>query len=364
MWIALSIIVTICLGVIIFIHTPRFGSTPKGERKEKIRQSPNYRDGEFRNLNPTPQFTSDKSSLSVFKDMLFKKKDERLRPKENIPTVKTDLLNLDRTKDLLVWMGHSSYFMQINGKRILVDPVLSKAASPVWFVNKAFEGTLIYEPDDIPAIDYLIITHDHWDHLDYPTVKALRTRVANVICPLGVGEHFERWKYNVNLITEMDWEDKVTPEPGMNIWCLPSRHFSGRSLKPKQSLWASFMVRTGGKNIFIGGDGGYDTHFKRIGAQFGTVDLAMLENGQYNQNWKYIHMLPEEVLQAGRDLNARMVFPVHNSKYALADHPWDEPLRKVYELHTGEFILWTPMIGQEIDLNNPGLFAPWWENVR
>lgn len=193
--------VTVITGVA-FVNQASFGRLPRGERLERIKRSPHYRDGEFRNLHPTELMTSDKGRFRTMWDFLFSKK-EGLYPDQPIPAVKTDLKKLNAGDNLMVWFGHSSYLLQLDGKRILVDPVFCKA-SPVSFVNKPFPGTDIYKPEDMPAIDYLIITHDHWDHLDYQTVRQLKERVGKVVCPLGVGEHFEYWGFDRERLVELD----------------------------------------------------------------------------------------------------------------------------------------------------------------
>ncbi len=364
MIVALSIIMLLVVIVFIFLHQAKFGRTPTGERKERILNSPNYYDGKFQNQNHTPQFTGDKGVFALMSD-LFLGKFERLKPIGEIPFVKTDLLNLDSEQNILVWFGHSSYFIQIDGKRILVDPVLSGAASPISFVNKPFNGSNFYQAEDIPSIDYLVITHDHWDHLDYSTILSLKDRISKIISGLGVGEHFERWGFEKNKIIELDWSDSTTLSNGFSLYCLPARHFSGRGLSPNQSLWVSFLLQTPTMSIYIGGDGGYDTHFAEIGKQFGKIDLAILENGQYNAEWRYIHMMPEEVVQATKDLNAKALLPVHSSKYALAKHPWDEPLRKVFQAGLEEnYRTLTPMIGELIHLkDSTQQFSEWWVDL-
>ncbi|MDR2410976.1 MAG: MBL fold metallo-hydrolase [Bacteroidales bacterium] len=364
MWIIFLIIAIIIVGVIIFIHQPKFGSTPKGERKERIEHSPNYRDGKFQNLSHTPQIILDEGLFTALTDFFFTKTERK--PEKPIPADKIDLYSLDIKEDILVWFGHSSCFVQLKGKRILIDPVFSQAASPLFFINKPFKGTDIYSATDIPDIDYLIITHDHWDHLDYPTIKTLKSRIKQVICPLGAGAHFERWRFNKENIIEMDWEEKAVLSPEFELYCLPARHFSGRGFNLKQSLWASFLLKTSDFTLYIGGDGGYDTHFADIGNRFGEIDLALLENGQYNEKWRYIHMLPEQTLKAGKDLRAKTVFPVHNSKFALGQHAWDEPLRTLTQLHhDNDFRLITPKIGQIVYLKDTlQLFEHWWEEEK
>lgn len=365
MIVALSIILLLVVLVFVFLHQAKFGRTPTGERKERILNSPNYYDGKFQNQNYTPQFTGDKGVFALMSDLFFGKF-ERLKPIDEIPFVKTDLLNLDSEQNILVWFGHSSYFIQIDGKRILVDPVLGDAASPVPFVNKPFYGSNFYQAEDIPSVDYLIITHDHWDHLDYPTVMSLKDRISKIICGLGVGEHFESWKFEKSKIIEMDWNDSVTLTDGFSCFCLPARHFSGRGLSPNQSLWASFLLQTPTMNIYLGGDSGYDKHFAEIGKQFEEIDLVILENGQYNTEWRYIHMMPEDVVQATKDLNAVALLPVHSSKFSLAKHPWDEPLRTVLQLTRKEsFRTLTPMIGEVVLLkDSTQQFSEWWVDLN
>lgn len=333
-----------------FMNQPSFGRLPRGERLERIRRSAHYRDGEFKNQHPTELMTSDKGRFRILWEMLFSKRPAGLYPAAPVPAVKSDLKKLPKEADVLVWFGHSSYLLQLAGRRILVDPVFY-AASPVSFVNKPFPGTDIYKPEDMPAIDYLVITHDHWDHLDYRTVKQLKPRVGKVICPLGVGEHFEYWGFEKERLIELDWGEEAVLEPGFMVHGLPARHFSGRGLTSNRSLWASFLFETPSGKVYMGGDSGYDTHFAAIGARYPDIDLAILENGQYNENWRYIHTLPCYLAKAAEELKAAKVVTVHHSKYSLAKHRWDEPLeneRKAAE--SGSLNLIVPVIGQVVAL--------------
>jgi L-ascorbate metabolism protein UlaG (beta-lactamase superfamily) len=256
--------------------------------------------------------------------------------------------------------------MKINGKKFLVDPVLSGSVSPIYFTTRAFKGTDPYTVADIPSIDYLIITHDHWDHLDYRTLLNLKLKVNNIITPLGVGNDFIHWGFSKFIITETDWGDRTNLGEGFTLHTTPARHFSGRAFIRNQTLWASYVLETPTMKLFIGGDGGYDTHFKDIGERFGSFDLAILEDGQYNKNWKYIHMSPNEVLQAAKDLNAKRLIPVHNSKFTLSIHPWFEPLELITRLNTKVGMnLVTPRIGEQVNLTDQTqVFKEWWKDVR
>ena len=343
----------------------KFGQSPKGERLERIKKSPNYVNGEFKNLNETPVLTTDDSRFKVMMGFMFKKK-IRLSPDDSLPVVRTDLKSLRPEKDVLVWLGHSSYFMQVQGKTFLIDPVLSEYASPFSFINKAFKGTTVYAAANFPEIDYLIITHDHWDHLDYRTVIDLKQKIKHVVCGLGVGQHFEYWGFDTSKITELDWYEGFEFDNGWNLTATPARHYSGRGVKGNQTLWASFALNTPYYNVFIGGDSGYDDFFAEIGDKYGPFNLAILDQGQYDANWNLIHMLPDHVLGAAKQLQVQKILPVHNSRFALANHPWDEPLNKITENSKFSDVgVITPRIGEPVFLNDSTqTFSKWWKNEQ
>ena len=348
-----------------FLQLPQFGKAPSGERLQRIKQSPHYQDGAFVNESLTPTFSEGHTFGGVLYSILFAKKTD-VKPKEIIPSAFTNLHQLPAEADVLVWLGHSAYFLQIGGLKFLVDPVFSGNASPVPGSNQAFKGSDVYRVEDVPAIDYLLITHDHYDHLDYQTVKALNGKVKYVICGLGVGAHLERWGYPVGRIIEKDWNESLILEKGQTLHILPTRHFSGRSFKRNNTLWLSFLLETPNGKIYLGGDSGYGEHFAKIGNQFGPIDLAILENGQYNPAWHEIHCLPEETLKAAKALQTKRLMPVHSSKFALAMHPWYEPLTEITRLNSGYHVpLVTPMIGESVNLQEIGqAFQEWWETLR
>ena len=350
MTIFLSILGILAVAVIILLNHPALGRNPRGERLARIESSPHYKNGQFVNLEPTPMMTSDKSKWEIIWENITQKKPDNIVPQENIPAVKTDFGKLDLSKDAVVWFGHSSYLLINGGKKFLVDPVLT-SSFPASISMKPFKGTEIYRPDDIPAIDYLVITHDHYDHLDYHTVKSIRDRVGKVVCPLGVGEHFEYWGYPAEKIVEMDWDDIYEADKNLRITCLSARHFSGRFLKSNPTLWASFIVESQ-CTVFIGGDSGYGKHFAEIGKRFPNIDLAILEDGQYNENWRLIHSMPEEIPVEIHELGNPTTVPVHNSKFALARHAWDEPIRKIDEAAVQDTTLHIihGIIGQPIEI--------------
>ena len=325
MIILLSALGALAIAAVVLLSHPCFGRRMSKERKALLERSPHYRDGAFHNEIPTPQFTGEKKGLSALWEFASGRADNRV-PSGEIEAVKTDLRSLPKDKDWLVWFGHSSYLFCLDGKRYLVDPVL-KLEFPVTMMMRPFKGTDVYQPEDMPEVDVLIITHEHWDHLDYATLRDLRGRVKRAVCPLGVAEYLEYWGYDPDCISELDWDESVTGICGgpETVTCLPARHFSNRLFKRNQTLWASFMVESGGKKVYVGGDGGYDHRFKRIYEQYGSVDLALMENGQYNKDWANIHLMPEDLEKAILDLQARQVFTVHHDKFALAKHAWSEP---------------------------------------
>jgi L-ascorbate metabolism protein UlaG (beta-lactamase superfamily) len=352
------------LGVIALVLylSPFWGKSPRGKRLERIKASPNYRDGAFQNESETPQLTNGATMPGLIKDMLFGDTPAHLAPSEKLPAVKQDLRQLPNLS--LVWFGHSSYLFTVGNATFLVDPVLSDRVSPLPGFMTAYPGTTLYTPENLPAIDYLILTHDHYDHMDYSTLKQLTNRVKEIICPLGVGEHLEHWGFSPEKIKELDWWESLTLKEQLNVTATPARHFSGRGFKRNQTLWSSYVVRHSSFNLFLGGDSGFDSHFKRIGEKFGPFDLAILENGQYNRSWQYIHALPSELPQIAADLKAKAVLPVHSGKFTLARHAWSEPLETVSKLE-GTFRLLTPKIGETVHLiDSLKTFEPWWRTVN
>jgi len=359
------LVVTITIITIVYMRQDKFGQSPREARLERMKKSPHFKDGKFQNVHHTPELTEGNTMLSVTIDFLFNKAPRR-KPVDVIPSVKTNIKNIPITEDVLIWFGHSSYYMQLDGKRILVDPVFSGNASPIPGTNTSFEGTDVYGVDDLPGIDYLIISHDHYDHVDYETIGKLKEKTSQVICGLGVGSHFEYWGYPQDIIHEKDWNETVALDSGFTIYTTTARHFSGRGFSRNNTLWMSYVLETPSMKIYIGGDSGYDTHYAEIGKKFGPIDIAVVENGQYDLKWKYIHNLPEEVLQAAVDLKARRMFPVHSSKFLMANHPWDEPLARVTELNRRYNVpLITPIIGEIVYAkDSTQQFSRWWEGLK
>lgn len=360
------IILLAAIGGYIFMKQPQFGKSPSGERLRRIKQSPNYKDGKFQNLAKTTDMGGESkfNFYGMIKEAYFNKS-RRREPSEALPSVKTDLKSLSSEENIVIWLGHSSFYIQLDGKRILIDPVFGGYASPVGFYNKSYKGSDIYTAEDFPDIDYLLISHDHYDHLDYDTVLKLKTKVKMVITGLGVGEHFERWGYDKNNIIEKDWHEAVDLEEGFEIIFTPARHRSGRSLKSNQTLWGSFVIKTPNYKIFYSGDSGYEAHFKDIGEKYGPFNLAIMECGQYSKYWPQSHMAPSQVVQASIDLKAEKLMPGHYGKFTLSIHDWDEPIIKVLEeSKKRKMPLLYPKIGQKVDIEKTVTTEKWWEGIN
>ncbi|MBB6269728.1 L-ascorbate metabolism protein UlaG (beta-lactamase superfamily) [Pedobacter cryoconitis] len=365
MQILLILIVFIGAVTFLYMRQAKFGQLPAGERLARIEKSPHYKDGHFLNLIEKPTLTPGYSMLGELYKTIFKKYPNR-EPLDSLPSVKTDLKNLPIDSNLIVWFGHSSFYMQLDGKRFLADPVFSESASPVPGSVKAYKGSNIYEADDMPEIDYMLISHDHYDHLDYKTAIALKNKVKHVVCGLGVGAHFEYWGYRPEQLIEKDWYEKVEVAPGYTIFTESTHHDCGRGFRPGKALWLSFLIQSPAMKVYYSGDGGYDNRFAEIGHKYGPVDWAIMECGQYNKAWQSVHELPEEVALATVQLKAKNMIPVHHSKFTLANHPWDEPLNKITEFSIHKpYRLATPMIGEAVSLNDPAqTFTKWWKGVN
>ncbi len=349
------------------LHSPSFGALPSGERKERILRSPNYRDGRFQNRYPMPpslQRPSLGDRVKILWRFLFDRPKD-VRPTDSIPVVRHDLKKLDRSEDLIVWFGHSGYLLQMDGVRYLIDPVFVEGA-PFGVMNAFFRGTKVFDVADLPEIDYLIITHDHWDHLDYHVAKELQSRVRKVYTGLGVGAHLERWGYRPDQIVELDWDESTPTVEGGRVHCLPTQHFSGRGLTSAQSLWASFVLQGTKHSVYVGGDGGFSPHYAVIGKQFPQLDLAILENGQYSEQWSGIHMLPEHLGETMHALGAKRILTVHHAKFALSMHPWKEPLEHAKRLRDEEGLpILMPRIGQIVRYTDSTFTTDdWWEQLR
>jgi L-ascorbate metabolism protein UlaG (beta-lactamase superfamily) len=315
--------------------------------------------GVFQNLSRTPQLGEGYTLFDVLKTLFNKPK--TIVPRDELPALRTDLKNYHSKKPSVIWFGHSSYLVHADGMNILVDPVFSGHASPFRFQFRAFKGTDIYKPADMPEIDWLILTHNHYDHLDYGTLQALVEKTKAFVMPLRVSKSLRGLPIPQERTAELNWWQSLDLAPNARIRATPARHFSGRGLRRNGSLWASYVLEINGYKLFLGGDSGYDSHFKEIGNRYGPFDLALLECGQYNIMWPYIHSMPEELIPEGRELKAKVVMPVHWGKFALSTHDWDEPVKRFVAAAEREGIAWTtPMIGEPVVVDEYYPRNSWW----
>ncbi|WHM35498.1 MBL fold metallo-hydrolase [Streptomyces sp. BPTC-684] len=308
-----------------------FGADPAGERLERIRRSPNFADGVFQ--NPQGARTRPSGSMLEFAKIYFEKEQRALRaPVGNIPVHATTLADLAKppaTGLRLTWMGHSSVLAEIDGRRVLFDPVWGERCSPF-----AFAGPKRLHPVPVPLaslgpVDVVVISHDHYDHLDLPTIRGLAGTGTVFAVPLGVGAHLEYWGVPADRVHELDWNES-TKVNGLTLTATPARHFCGRGLRNQQhTLWASWAVAGPEHRLYHSGDTGYFEGFKDIGAEHGPFDATMIQIGAYSEFWPDIHMTPAEGMRAHLDLQGGrphgVMLPIHWGTFNLAPHPWAEP---------------------------------------
>ena len=349
------------------LSQPQFGAAMSGARLERAKANPQYRDGRFVNLQPeTP------TGAGAMFDYLVRQfsGDEVRVPPSPLPVLSVDKTALAAAPSVgglrAFWIGHASVYVEVDGLRLLLDPVFAERVSPIAVGPKRFHPPPIALAD-LPRIDAVLISHDHYDHLDMETVQHLAANGTRFFVPLGIGAHLERWGVPPAQIEEMEWWQRKTLA-NVEFVCTPTRHYSGRGLRDRSAtLWSSWSVLGPRHRFFYSGDTGYGTHFQEIGSRLGPFDLAFVKVGAYGpgQSWIDIHMPPEQSVQAHRDVRAKRMFPVHWSTFNLAYHDWDEPIRRtVAEARRTGVELVTPRLGEWVDADGGFASTPWWEGVR
>lgn len=345
-------------------YYPSFGGDVSKERQLQYATSTQFDSGKFVNTNRVNMDLGFYETMILLKKFFFEKV-ENGRPKNDIAVQKIDSSNIAdyASPTRFVWFGHSSFLIQMNHKNILLDPMFGDVPAPHPLLGgKRFSSELPIAIQKLPKIDAVLISHDHYDHLDYGSISLLKDKVGTFYTPLGVGVHLEAWGVAKDRIVELDWW-QTTTFGDLQFVCTPARHFSGRKLSNRQStLWSSWVISSATENIFFSGDSGYDTHFKEIGEQYGPFDFAMMECGQYNKMWSDIHMFPEETVQAGIDLKADKIMPIHWGAFKLALHSWTDPVERLTK-RAGELDLpiITPKIGEAFLLKQAKIEnQDWW----
>ncbi|MDP6961592.1 MAG: MBL fold metallo-hydrolase [Dehalococcoidia bacterium] len=354
-----TVILCVVISVLFVLYAPVFGGSQSTESLQRINNSRNFVEGKFANEMATSVSTRSQDRKSSIMDWVFQQ--DNKNPTKPLPSRPFNSSML--TEGKFAWLGHSTLIMKTNSVVMMTDPVFHRA-SPVPVIGNPFPVQHPISINDLPAVDAVIISHDHYDHLDHQAIRILSKRVDHFFVPLGVRAHLERWGVDSENITELDWyESKVYR--GVRLTLAPARHFSGRGLWDRDStLWGSWIISSNSLNVYFSGDSGYSDTFKTIGQRYGPFDIAFLENGAYNLDWAQIHLMPEETVQASIDLNARLLFPIHWSKFDLALHPWDEPaIRLTQEAKVRNVTVASPLIGEVFDIGNYPE-TRWWESLR
>lgn len=365
----LSIVLIITIIAVLFTNfSPQFGGTPSESQKKVYAESGHYKQGKFVNDIPT----SMEMGFSKMKDLLyaymFKASDHR-QPAAPLPMETLDSAQVANHTDAvaqLTWFGHSACLLELEGKRIFFDPMLGQYAGPHRLLGPArYNKKLPLEVGQLPHLDAVVISHDHYDHLDYETILVLKEKTDRFYVPLGVSAHLLAWGVAPEAITELNWWDEVTTD-GFTFVCTPARHFSGRGMTNRFStLWCSWVVRTAHTSIYFSGDSGYGAHFKEIGDRYGPFNFVMMECGQYNELWDNIHMMPEETAQAALDVQTKLLMPIHWGAFTLALHSWTDPAERVTTRAKELGIsITTPTIGEPVRFLNADVpSAHWWTTL-
>lgn len=360
----LSIAFLLALTIILFLNfSPQFGGKITDEQANNYEKSKNYKDGKFINRGEVEYIMS----FSDFRKIIgnYANPQPNTVPEKNIETSPLDSFDLANFKDStrLIWFGHSTFLLQIENFNILIDPMFGETPSPLSFLGtKRFSKNLPITIEQLPEIDLVLISHDHYDHLDYSSITKLKDKTKLFFTPLGVGVHLEKWGIKKDQIVEHDWWQNS--EIGkLNFISTPAQHFSGRGLSDRaKTLWSSWVIKSKTVSIFFSGDSGYGDHFAEIGDKYGPFDLAMLESGQYNTIWPQVHMFPEEAVRAGLDLKAKKIMPIHWGAFKLSNHTWKDPinrfLKTANEFHVTVVV---PAIGEPFSIrDSTEINSQWW----
>jgi L-ascorbate metabolism protein UlaG (beta-lactamase superfamily) len=354
-----GIVAVIAIAIYFIFQLPEFGGRFEGKRLERMRRSPEFTGGRFEN---TPPQKTDASLLKIYR--LYSQGQIR-KPQFEIPVIKLDPNSLEAPASRrlkAIWFGHATVLVEIEGLRIMTDPVLSNVLSPVPFIY----GVKRFHPppvrlQDLSHINAVLISHDHFDHLDMKTIQHLASQGTHFYMGLGVGAHLERWGVPVEQIHEMDWWDSVDVN-GVKIYCTPARHYSGRQKMDNSTLWTSWVVKGSEHSVYFSGDTGYADHFREIRKRLGDMELTLMKVGAYGETWLDIHMDPESAVQAHLDLGGKILLPVHWATFDLSYHSWDEPILRTLSAAKDKGVhVITPRVGEPYELGQPFKNVEWYK---
>ena len=359
-----KIVILIISGLVLMGIAVNYASISKeGDASYKTVNSPNFRDGKFRNIEEF-KMMSDGNFLTMMNRWMFGK--EKRNPEVELPVVKTDLekfLLSDNEVLKAVWFGHSTVLINIDGRIIMTDPVYAQKLSIIG--PSRFTKKMPVDINNLPDLDLVIISHNHYNHLDLKTIEQIKDRVKHFYVPLGVGGYLRKKGVPSDKITEMDWWDEIKDASGLTIAATPAQHFSSRGIgDSNETFWVSWVISGPNHKIYYSGDTGYFDSFKEIGAKYGPFDMTFLENGAYDKMWHKAHLLPEETVQAHLELMGDVLLPVHWSAYNLAFHDWDDPIKRIKSASDSlEIKLTTPKIGEIVDYHNNIPNSEWWSQT-
>lgn len=362
----------LCLSLFIVLLTaPQFGAIPKGAYLDIVKNSPHYsqereifvnrRPDILDTMNVGARFWADPLGRET-PNFLFN--NNQTKPEGALPQMPNpNLAAFADSQEVVkfIWLGHSTILLSIDGKTILIDPIFSDHAAPFPIAAKRFQAPVI-RLEDLPEIDHIIISHDHYDHLDMATIKHFRNRDVSFLAPLGVGAHLRHWGVADGRITELDWWQEASIGT-LRFAATPSQHFSGRIgiMHNNKTLWASWVIEGQAGSVFYSGDSGYDTHYRAIGERYGPFDVIFMENGQYNEAWQAVHNLPKEAITGFQEVGGTYLVPVHWGMFDLSVHNWYDPPNEITRLAIANDIkLITPRLGEVISLDNVTLYDQWW----
>lgn len=362
--IAAALAVIIAAAYLIMTLYPAFGRRAGKSEKAVYSRSLHYSKGKFAYPQEAVMSSEQVSGggISILKD--FIKGNPRSRPPEPLqpqPLLPEAIGQSPETR--VTWFGHSAVLLEMDGVTLFLDPMLGNAPSPFpWIGGRRYSKQLPLDIAGLPKIDAVVLSHDHYDHLDYGTIRKLKDKVGLFIVPLGVGAHLRRWGVRAENIREHDWGDELT-YAGITFTSAPARHFSGRSLLDRNTtLWCSWIIRGKETKVFFSGDSGYGPHFAEIGRKYGPFDLTLMECGQYDPRWADIHMLPEQTVEAHIDVRGELLIPIHWGAFTLSMHDWTDPAERISAAAAARGVrLATPRIGEPVVAGSAEIPAlPWW----